>query len=348
MPFCSNCGEPIETDTDYCPKCGSECNSGGHERPQSSDEKNEGSAWWFLVGLMFPPLGILIWLILHGSKPRSSKFAGIGVLTSFLLYAGPAFYLAMYDSFGEGDYDYTMTEINAYQDTNGYVELPWEGCVFIDSTVDITYNRNKSFSCNDFVLICDGKEYTYVAYDDYSVTVYKGGTGRLVVTYEVPDTFKTLSLKYKGDNNLNNKTGDITDVPKEKLVEESIFWDYKVIGTATSFVSIYSTTEYATSGFQFVIARVVEKNGSYDGLYEPYYSHFQLIVTDGNTYGYYTHSSFYSHDNDGLYETELSKGQLKAYYILFEIPLTVEPSSISFVRHSYDKFLDGRDDTLLA
>lgn len=75
MVYCRECGEPVSENALYCSNCGA--------RQSETVEKkvdDDGSIIWFLIGLIIPIIGIVLWLVWMDSKPKCSKRAGMGAL----------------------------------------------------------------------------------------------------------------------------------------------------------------------------------------------------------------------------------------------------------------------------
>ncbi len=49
------------------------------EAPAEKPQK-KGSAWWIILGLFFPLIGLILFLIWRKKNPKSAKFVGIGAL----------------------------------------------------------------------------------------------------------------------------------------------------------------------------------------------------------------------------------------------------------------------------
>ena len=71
MAFCKNCGNQIEDNAATCPNCGASQNT----TPQATDN---GGFLWGLLGCCIPIVGLVLFLGLKDTKPKTSKAAGIG------------------------------------------------------------------------------------------------------------------------------------------------------------------------------------------------------------------------------------------------------------------------------
>ena len=87
MPYCNKCGTEIEANTQYCPKCGASQTGDYYQQapPRNYDPYDSGSFGWFILGFFIPLVGLILFLVWSGDKPRSAKMAGMGALISILI-----------------------------------------------------------------------------------------------------------------------------------------------------------------------------------------------------------------------------------------------------------------------
>ena len=253
-----------------------------------------------------------------------------------------------------GEYSYKITGINAYPTHSGHIQLPKNGQQFVEADISITAFKTVgyvSFAYN-FNLICDGTPYEKKTSNDNIYSVEKGKTENIKVIYEIPASFRNLSLKWVSEDfDLTNKTGNVTSIGKKIVVEESIKWDYKFIEDVTSFPNAMMQghiTTTAATGNHFIVLKVIEKNVSYDGGdYQPSPTHIKLVGSDGITYDYSSKTHSYSDDNIGLYNITLGKNTSKTYHIVFEVPSTTSLSKVIYAS-GYAKYIAGQDESLLS
>ena len=91
MAYCRKCGEVIDDEAVFCPKCGVQ------QQALKTDAPNDdGDVLWAIVGFLIPVVGIALWLIWMHEKPKCARMAGIGALASLLVgAAGAAVALAL-------------------------------------------------------------------------------------------------------------------------------------------------------------------------------------------------------------------------------------------------------------
>jgi len=100
MRYCSSCGAEVQDYSSYCPKCGSPVNSNANYNQQRPypNTYDSGSAWWAVLGFLFPMIGLILFIVWMDYKPNSAKMAGIGALACVIfsvIIIPAAFLIAM-------------------------------------------------------------------------------------------------------------------------------------------------------------------------------------------------------------------------------------------------------------
>jgi hypothetical protein len=257
--------------------------------------------------------------------------------------------LAFGNTSGSADleYSYKIQEINAYTDSLDSVRTPGEGNIL--AAVEITMKCNGSLfviAGTDFSMVDNGTTYEAKSYDPV-VSLSKGDTKKYTAIYEIPASFTKLTIKCKEEGNIACTTADgFTTLNKVEVVPVSVNWDYRLVGTPTSFTGDDSIVRNASSGMKFVIFEVIEKNKSYSGAdFKPSLSHFKLKASDNSTYSY-SYNSYGYNDCNNLSDLTLGIGASKTYHIVFEIPSSAIVSAVYF-EGGYIKYMPGQDDSLL-
>lgn len=111
--FCTNCGKELPDNASFCPECGAAQAAPApqkedpqavpqqpayYEQPQNSQPQyqqapyqqqnaavDSGSFGWAVLGFCVPIVGLILFLVWKGDKPKSAKVAGIGALVSVIL-----------------------------------------------------------------------------------------------------------------------------------------------------------------------------------------------------------------------------------------------------------------------
>ncbi len=74
MKYCSKCGKELVDESIVCTGCGV---------PQILDS---GSIGYLFLGFFIPIVGIILYFIWKGLKPKSAKQAGLGAIINIMLY----------------------------------------------------------------------------------------------------------------------------------------------------------------------------------------------------------------------------------------------------------------------
>ncbi|MFW5889260.1 MAG: zinc ribbon domain-containing protein [Bacillota bacterium] len=82
MPYCPNCGNPVEEDQDVCLTCGKKLKK--TEVDFSSSTKDTGDFGWGLLGFCIPIVGLILYLVWKDGQPNNAKAAGTGALISVI------------------------------------------------------------------------------------------------------------------------------------------------------------------------------------------------------------------------------------------------------------------------
>ena len=100
MSFCPSCGADVG-EYAFCTRCGNAVHGQTPAytqppvqyivKPVAPDAPDKG---WFILGFLLPPVGLLLYLLFHGSKPQRAGSAGRGALWCFLSFLIVALILA--------------------------------------------------------------------------------------------------------------------------------------------------------------------------------------------------------------------------------------------------------------
>ena len=85
MSFCPSCGINVG-ESAFCPDCGYPVNGKPPAvppsvqyavKPVTPDAPDKG---WFIIGFILPPVGLIMYLLFHGTQPKRAASAGKGAL----------------------------------------------------------------------------------------------------------------------------------------------------------------------------------------------------------------------------------------------------------------------------
>lgn len=85
--YCKLCGDQIEQGSAFCSKCGTAVALASDSLPKSYPGKENvvGRIGWFVLGLLLPIIGFIIWIVWRKDNPSRSKAAGAGALTALIV-----------------------------------------------------------------------------------------------------------------------------------------------------------------------------------------------------------------------------------------------------------------------
>ena len=78
--YCKNCGRAVDEGSLYCNHCGTYLN-GTQSQNNSDDNASFGFA---ILGFFIPLVGLILFLVYEGKKPKRAKSAGKGALIGFI------------------------------------------------------------------------------------------------------------------------------------------------------------------------------------------------------------------------------------------------------------------------
>lgn len=80
MKYCKNCGKELDDRSVVCPHC-------GVQQEALTASGDSGSFGWGLLGFCIPIVGLILFLVWKGDKPKTAKMAGMGALISVIVMA---------------------------------------------------------------------------------------------------------------------------------------------------------------------------------------------------------------------------------------------------------------------
>ncbi len=101
MAFCTNCGKEIPENAAFCTECGAKIDGNTaapaaepvaaaaqpQQAPQApqANPNDKGGFGWGLLGCCIPIVGLILFLVWKGEKPKTAKAAGIGAIVGVAL-----------------------------------------------------------------------------------------------------------------------------------------------------------------------------------------------------------------------------------------------------------------------
>jgi uncharacterized protein (DUF983 family) len=73
MPYCKYCGEEYSKNQLTCPNCGAKLDT------PIDNKQVDGNILWLLVGIIFPIVGFILYLVWKNDRPKDAKYALVGL-----------------------------------------------------------------------------------------------------------------------------------------------------------------------------------------------------------------------------------------------------------------------------
>lgn len=78
--YCKNCGRIVDDTSSYCNNCGARLDN----KFNANVSEDSSSFWFAILGFFIPIVGLILFLIYEGKKPKRAKSAGKGALIGFI------------------------------------------------------------------------------------------------------------------------------------------------------------------------------------------------------------------------------------------------------------------------
>ena len=112
VEFCPDCGRRIADGITFCPDCGRTVDRSGqygtytqstgtgqrgytdsgspgqqytYQPYQQPPVDDSGSFGWFILGFLIPIVGLILFIVWSGNKPKCARMSGLGALTSVII-----------------------------------------------------------------------------------------------------------------------------------------------------------------------------------------------------------------------------------------------------------------------
>ena len=97
--FCKKCGKELKDEDKYCPYCGEPVDNdnlgqyrvygqpenNNNNYPQYPANNDSGSAWWGILALFMPTVGLIMYFVWRRKKPKTAKVMLVGTIIGFVL-----------------------------------------------------------------------------------------------------------------------------------------------------------------------------------------------------------------------------------------------------------------------
>ena len=78
--YCKNCGRTVDDTSSYCNNCGARIDN----KSNAIISEDSSSFGFAILGFFIPIVGLILFLIYEGKKPKRAKSAGKGALIGFI------------------------------------------------------------------------------------------------------------------------------------------------------------------------------------------------------------------------------------------------------------------------
>lgn len=141
--YCRNCGKNIDDSATYCINCGTRFDNNNNE---TDDHSSFGFA---ILGFFIPIVGLILFLIYEGKKPKRAKSAGKGALIGFITKIVLSIILViLYVVFATSLFSNILDDIES--------NIPAIDDVFIEETTDEILAKYVDVSFGDFKVTNNG------------------------------------------------------------------------------------------------------------------------------------------------------------------------------------------------
>ena len=141
--YCKNCGKIIDDSATYCINCGTKFDNNINE---TDDRSSFGVA---ILGFFIPIVGLILFLIYEGKKPKRAKSAGKGALIGFITKVVLSIILViLYAVFTASLFSNISDDIKS--------NVPSIGDVFREETIDEILEKYVDVSFGEFKVTNNG------------------------------------------------------------------------------------------------------------------------------------------------------------------------------------------------
>lgn len=143
--YCKNCGRPVDDTSSYCNNCGARIDN----KPNADASEDSLSLGFAIFGFFIPIVGLILFLIYEGKKPKRAKSAGKGALIGFITEIVLAIILVIL---------YVVFATSLFNNISNDIEsnIPAIGDVFREETTDKILEKDVDVSFGEFKVTNNG------------------------------------------------------------------------------------------------------------------------------------------------------------------------------------------------
>lgn len=143
--YCKNCGRPVDDTSSYCNNCGARIDN----KPNADASEDSLSLGFAIFGFFIPIVGLILFLIYEGKKPKRAKSAVKGALIGFITEIVLAIILVIL---------YVVFAASLVNNISNDIEsnIPAIGDVFSEETADKILEKVVDVSFGEFKVTHNG------------------------------------------------------------------------------------------------------------------------------------------------------------------------------------------------
>ncbi len=143
--YCKNCGRTVDDTSSYCNNCGARIDN----KPNADVSEENSNLVFAILGFFIPIVGLIIFLIYEGKKPKRAKSAGKGALIGFITKIVLTIILVIL---------YVVFAASLFNNISNDIEsnIPAIGDVFREETTDKILEKYVDVSFGEFKVTNNG------------------------------------------------------------------------------------------------------------------------------------------------------------------------------------------------
>lgn len=143
--YCKNCGRTVDDTSSYCNNCGARIDN----KPNADASEDSLSLGFAILGFFIPIVGLILFLIYEGKKPKRAKSAIKGALIGFITEIVLAIILVIL---------YVVFAASLFNNISNDIEsnIPAIGDVFREETTDKILEKDVDVSFGEFKVTNNG------------------------------------------------------------------------------------------------------------------------------------------------------------------------------------------------
>lgn len=143
--YCKNCGRTVDDTSSYCNNCGARIDN----KPNADVSEDSSSMGFAILGFFIPIIGLILFLIYEGKKPKRAKSVGKGALIGFITRIVLTIILVIL---------YVVFATSLFNNISNDIEsnIPPVGDVFREETTDKILEKYVDVSFGKFTLTNNG------------------------------------------------------------------------------------------------------------------------------------------------------------------------------------------------